>query len=82
MAKNLIRNNSIVYGGGAAEIACSIAVEAAVDRYLEVEQYAIKEFADALDSIPMALVEDIWEDNPHFGIYCNDVDTNVMREQN
>ncbi|KAK2375099.1 T-complex protein 1 subunit gamma [Trifolium repens] len=38
VARNLIRNNSIVYGGGSAEIACSIAVEAAADRYPEVEQ--------------------------------------------
>lgn len=32
VARNLIRNNSIVYGGGSAEIACSIAVEAAADK--------------------------------------------------
>lgn len=38
VARNLIRNNSIVYGGGAAEIACSIAVDAAADRYPGVEQ--------------------------------------------
>ncbi|MFS8026658.1 putative groEL-like equatorial domain superfamily [Helianthus anomalus] len=36
--KNLIRNNSIVHGGGAAEISCSIAVEAAADKYSGVEQ--------------------------------------------
>lgn len=38
VARNLIRNNSIVYGGGSAEIACSIAVEAAADKYPGVEQ--------------------------------------------
>ncbi|KAK9288323.1 hypothetical protein L1049_016774 [Liquidambar formosana] len=38
VARNLICNNSIVYGGGLAEIFCSIAVEAAVDRYPGVEQ--------------------------------------------
>lgn len=38
VARNLIRNNSIVYGGGSAEISCSIAVEAAADRYPGVEQ--------------------------------------------
>ena len=27
VARNLVRNNSIVYGGGAAEISCSLAVE-------------------------------------------------------
>ena len=85
VARNLIRNNSIVYGGGSAEISCSIAVEAAADRYPGVEQvndsrplgncltnflkpefqvflcflsqYAIRSFAEALDSIPMALAE-------------------------
>lgn len=38
VARNLIRNNSIVYGGGSAEISCSVAVEAAADRYPGVEQ--------------------------------------------
>ena len=43
VARNLIRNNSIVYGGGSAEISCSNAVEAAADRYAGVEQ-VIAEF--------------------------------------
>lgn len=38
VARNLIRNNSIVYGGGSAEISCSIAVDAASDKYPGVEQ--------------------------------------------
>lgn len=38
VARNLIRNNSIVYGGGSAEISCSVAVEAAADRYAGAEQ--------------------------------------------
>jgi T-complex protein 1 subunit epsilon len=32
VARNLVRSNAIVYGGGAAEISCSLAVEAAADR--------------------------------------------------
>jgi T-complex protein 1 subunit epsilon len=32
VTRNLIRDNRIVYGGGSAEIACSIAVSAAADR--------------------------------------------------
>ncbi|WJX55383.1 hypothetical protein P8452_41161 [Trifolium repens] len=36
--RNLIRNNSIVYGGGSTEIACSVAVEEATNIYPEVEQ--------------------------------------------
>ncbi|XP_049936934.1 T-complex protein 1 subunit epsilon-like [Nymphaea colorata] len=98
VARNLIHNNSIVYGGGeAAEISCSVAVEAAADKNPRVEQYAIRAFTDALDSIPMALAENsglqpidtlsavksqqIKENNPHCGIDCNDVGTNDMREQ-
>ncbi|EFJ11610.1 hypothetical protein SELMODRAFT_158694 [Selaginella moellendorffii] len=98
VARNLIRDNSIVYGGGSAEIACSIAVEAAADRIPGVEQYAVRAFADALDGVPMALAENsglqpidtltavkaqqIKEKNPHLGIDCNDVKTNDMKEQN
>ncbi|KAI9080875.1 hypothetical protein K1719_037184 [Acacia pycnantha] len=98
VARNLIRNNSIVYGGGSAEISCSIAVEAAADRYPGVEQYAIRAFADALDAVPMALAENsglqpietlsavkslqIKESNHHLGIDCNDIGTNNMKEQN
>ncbi|KAI3467632.1 hypothetical protein Pfo_024295 [Paulownia fortunei] len=98
VARNLIRNKSIVYGGGSAEISCSIAVEAAADKYPGVEQYAIRAFADALDAIPMALAENsglrpietlsavksqqIKENNTCCGIDCNDVGTNDMRDQN
>jgi hypothetical protein len=41
VARNLIRNNSIVYGGGSAEISCSIAVETAADRHPGVEQVSV-----------------------------------------
>ncbi|TVU43638.1 hypothetical protein EJB05_10124 [Eragrostis curvula] len=98
VARNLIRNNSIVYGGGSAEIACSIAVETAADRHPGVEQYAIRSFADALDAVPLALSENsglspidtltavkaqqVKDNNPHCGIDCNDVGTNDMKEQN
>lgn len=41
VARNLIRNNRIVYGGGSAEISCSIAVEAAADRHPGVEQVGL-----------------------------------------
>uniref|UniRef100_A0ACD5WW00 Uncharacterized protein n=2 Tax=Avena sativa TaxID=4498 RepID=A0ACD5WW00_AVESA len=98
VARNLIINNSIVYGGGSAEISCSIAVEAAADRHPGVEQYAIRAFADALDAIPLALAENsglppidtltvvksqhVKENNSRCGIDCNDVGTNDMKEQN
>lgn len=74
VARNLIRNNSIVYGGGSAEIACSIAVEAVADRFPGVEQYAIRAFADALDSIPMALAE-------NSGLQCIETVSAVKAQQ-
>ncbi|CAA2971573.1 T-complex 1 subunit epsilon [Olea europaea subsp. europaea] len=97
VSRNLISNNSIVYGGGSAEISCSMAVEAADDKHPGVEQYAIRAFADALDAIQMALAENsglqpietlsavksqqIKENSHCFGIDCNDIGTNDMREQ-
>ena len=73
VVRNLVKDNRVVYGGGAAEIACSLAVEeAAVKVRLPIlflvisaemmqspglEQYAMRAFADALDAVPMALAE-------------------------
>lgn len=98
VARNLIRDNSIVFGGGAAEIACSIAVEAAADKVAGVEQYALRGFADALDAVPIALAENsglppidsltavkaqqLAEKNPHLGIDCLERGTNDMKAQN
>ncbi|GBF89734.1 T-complex 1 subunit epsilon [Raphidocelis subcapitata] len=98
VARNLVRSNAIVYGGGAAEISCSLAVEAAADRVVGVEQYAMRAFADALEAVPLALAENsglapiesltavkarqLAEGNPHLGIDCNEVGTADMREQN
>ena len=48
VARNLVRDNSIVYGGGSAEIASSLAVEAAADEVVGVEQYAMRAFAGGL----------------------------------
>merc|ERR1712025_966801 len=55
--RNLVRDNRIVYGGAAAEIACSLAVAKAADNISSVEQYAVRAFATALESIPLALAE-------------------------
>ncbi|KAK8196087.1 T-complex protein 1 subunit epsilon [Zalaria obscura] len=57
VVRNLVRDNRIVYGGGAAEISCSLAVEDAADKSPGLEQYAMRAFANALDSVPMALAE-------------------------
>eukprot|EP00958_Prasinococcus_capsulatus_P016401 scaffold1809_cov386-Prasinococcus_capsulatus_cf.AAC.30 len=98
VARNLIRNNRIVYGGGAAEISCALAVEAEADKVTGVEQYAMRAFADALEATPLALAENsglppiesvtavkarqVAENNPHLGVDANDVGTNDMKEQN
>eukprot|EP00798_Chlamydomonas_sp_ICE-L_P022372 gene22372-29475_t len=98
VARNLVRDNAIVYGGGASEISCSLAVEEAANQVVGVEQYAMRAFADALHAVPIALAENsglppiesltavkkrqLEENNPHLGIDCNDVGTNDMREQN
>ena len=47
----------MVYGGGAAEIACSLAVEDAAAKTPGLEQYAMRAFSEALDAVPMALAE-------------------------
>eukprot|EP00794_Sanderia_malayensis_P003787 gene3787-4310_t len=95
--RNLVRDNRIVYGGGAAEISCSLAVSAAADKISSVEQYAMHAFAETLETVPLALAENsgfssietvsevkarqITENNPRLGIDCLDKGTNDMKEQ-
>eukprot|EP00543_Licmophora_paradoxa_P000611 CAMPEP_0202449408 /NCGR_PEP_ID=MMETSP1360-20130828/8144_1 /ASSEMBLY_ACC=CAM_ASM_000848 /TAXON_ID=515479 /ORGANISM="Licmophora paradoxa, Strain CCMP2313" /LENGTH=541 /DNA_ID=CAMNT_0049067323 /DNA_START=24 /DNA_END=1649 /DNA_ORIENTATION=+ len=57
VVRNLIKDNRVVYGGGSAEIACSLAIRQYADHVTGVDQYAIRAFADALEDIPMALAE-------------------------
>lgn len=57
VVRNLIKDNRVVYGGGAAEIACSLSVSAYAETIIGVDQFAIRAFADALDDIPLALAE-------------------------
>ncbi|KAK7690594.1 T-complex protein 1 subunit epsilon [Cerrena zonata] len=55
--RNLVVDNRVVYGGGAAEISCSLAVAKAADEIPTIEQYAMRAFASALDAVPLALAE-------------------------
>merc|ERR1719326_1103380 len=55
--RNLIRDPRVVPGGGASEMAASLAVLAAADAENTIEQYSMKGFAEALDMIPMSLAE-------------------------
>ena len=57
VVRNLVKDNRIVYGGGAAEIACSLAVERAALEEPGLEQYSMRAFSEALDAVPMALAE-------------------------
>lgn len=96
VVRNLIKDNRVVYGGGSAEIACSLAVSAFADTVSGIEQYAIRAFADALEDLPMALAENsglsaisevttikarqLSEGNPRLGVDCNQLGTNDMKE--
>lgn len=57
VVRNLVTDNRVVYGGGSAEIACSLAVEQEALETRGLEQYSMRAFAEALDAIPMALAE-------------------------
>merc|ERR1711977_335515 len=97
VARNLIINNEIVYGGGAAEIACSLSVMEAADKVSSIEQYAMRAFAEALEAPPLALAENsgfspietvaavrarqVAEANPFIGIDCMEKGTDNMKEQ-
>ncbi len=45
----------VVYGGGAAEISCALAVSQEADHIKTIEQYAFRAFADALGNPPSPL---------------------------
>merc|ERR1711884_795908 len=96
--KMIVKEARIVYGGGAAEIACSLAVSNHADEIKDIEQYALHAFADALESVPLALAENsgldpikqlaavracqMNESNPRLGVDCKQVGTNDMKAQN
>lgn len=56
--RNLVKDSRVVYGGGASEISCALAVAKEADKRLGgLEQYPFRAFADALEAIPLALAE-------------------------
>ena len=87
----------VVGGGGATELACSIAVAEEADKIRGVEQYAVRAFADALEEIPLTLAENSGynpieyvsklreeqkgEDNPFIGVDANHKGSTNMHEQ-
>lgn len=94
VVRNLIRDNRVVYGGGAAEISCALAVSQAANSVASLEQYAMRAFSDALETIPIALAENsglapietladiksrqIKENNPRLGVDCLQSGTSGM----
>jgi len=97
VARNLIRNSAVVYGGGSAELAAALSVEAAADSVAGVEQYAMRAFADALEAVPLALAENsglppietvgavkaaqVRDGNPRLGVDCKGEGTCDMKAQ-
>ena len=97
VVRNMIKNNNVVGGGGATELACSIEVAKEADKIEGIEQYAVRAFADALEEIPMTLAENsgfkpieyvsnikamqVKESNPFIGVDCMSLGTNNMYEQ-
>eukprot|EP00928_Gymnodinium_smaydae_P022784 TRINITY_DN1901_c0_g3_i1.p1 TRINITY_DN1901_c0_g3~~TRINITY_DN1901_c0_g3_i1.p1 ORF type:complete len:568 (-),score=177.33 TRINITY_DN1901_c0_g3_i1:69-1700(-) len=55
--RNLIRDPRVVPGGGASEMAANLAIQAAADTEVGVDQYSMRAYATALDVVPMALAE-------------------------
>jgi T-complex protein 1 subunit epsilon len=55
--RNLIRDPRVVPGGGASEMAAALAIQEAADKEQTIEQYSMRAFATALDTIPMVLAE-------------------------
>jgi T-complex protein 1 subunit epsilon len=95
--RNMIKNNNVVCGGGASELACAIRVSEEADKIEGVEQYAVRAFADALEEIPMCLAENsgyspieylqkikkmqIEENCPYIGVDCTNQGTHYMADQ-
>jgi len=97
VVRNLVRDNRVVYGGGAAEISCALAVSKEADNIKTIEQYAFRSFADALEQVPLALAENcglppietltdiksrqVSENNPALGVNCMELGSSDMKEQ-
>jgi len=96
VTRNLIRDNRIIYGGGASEVACSLHIAEMADKVGTIEQYALRSFADALDAIPIALAENsglspietlarvkaaqVHEKNPRLGVDCMETGSMDMKQ--
>ncbi|WFC99123.1 T-complex protein 1 subunit epsilon [Malassezia yamatoensis] len=96
VVRTLVKDNRVVYGGGAAEICASLAVARKADENASIEQYAMRSFSQALDAIPLALAENSGlapienlalvkakqanEQIAYYGIDCMALGTNDMKQ--
>jgi len=96
VVRNLVRDNRVVYGGGASEVSCALAVSKEADNIKTIEQYAFRAFADALEVVPIALAENcgldaikilteikarqVAEDNSALGVNCYENSAGNMKE--
>ncbi|XP_078052817.1 chaperonin containing TCP1 subunit 5 [Augochlora pura] len=96
--RNLVKDQKILYGGGAAEISCAIACAKEANKISTLEQYAFRAFSEALEAIPLALAENsglspvdtlakiksrqVKEENSALGIDCLDFGSDDMKAQN
>ena len=55
--RNLIKDPTVIVGGGASELSGAIHLRKIADQHPGVEQYAIRGFADALEQIPLILAD-------------------------
>merc|ERR1719453_1740204 len=97
VVRNFVRSNRIVYGGGAAELTCSLKIFEESDKVGTTEQYAMRAFSEALEMTPCALAENsglnpieevaavkamqVREGKSCLGIDCMHKGTNDMKEQ-
>ena len=98
VVRNLVRDNRIVYGGGSAELSCSLEISKEADKISSIEQYAFRAYADALEAIPMSLAENsglhgietvtkvkaqqVAQNNHFLGVDCMNSGENNMKKLN
>ena len=84
--KNLIRDNRILFGGGSAEMACSLKILNEAEKCSGLKHYVLQGFSESLKTIPLILAENSGyfsiesltqlqtrqkkEKNPFLGIDC------------
>merc|ERR1719367_123003 len=86
VVRNLVRDNRVVYGGGAAEISCAVAVSKEADSIKTIEQYAFRALAencglDPINTLTEIKSRQVTENNPALGVNCMEMGTCDMKEQ-